>query len=100
MKRIRINLAIIAVILAVTAAFAFKPVSPTVSRFSTNYYAVADNLQGTAWHWVTTQPAGKSCSDGSATCEINTTVSGMPPANGFPSSYTVIQGVDQASVYK
>ena len=92
-------MALIAMVIAVTAAFAFKPAIAKKSRFTTDYYSVADNPDGSKWHWVTTQPSGKSCTDGSATCEIATSVPGTPPANGFPSSYTVVQGPDGASVY-
>lgn len=99
MKKLKINIAIVAILLGVSSAFAFKPSKPVVNRFATNYYAVADSPDGSTWHWVATQPTGLVCDEGKATCEISTTIAGTPPSNGFPSSYTVQQGLDKKSVY-
>jgi hypothetical protein len=97
MTRFKINIALIAMFLGVTAAFAFKPEPIKVSKFDTIYYAKATNPNGSQFHWQTNQPSG-SCQSGSATCKISTSVT--PVDNELPSSYTPLQGPDGASAYR
>ena len=96
MKKLKLNIAMIAMVLGVSAAFAFKPAEAKVTKANFTWYAVKTGT-GT-FSWQSTQPAG-SCVAATGTCEISTTIAGTPPANGYPASYSVLQGSDKHSAY-
>lgn len=94
MKTISFKVAVIAIVLGVTGAFAVK--AHTVKpRGTVDWYAYS--ADGINYTWVSTPPANTSCQPlTKPACEISTTVAGTPPANGFPSSYTVVAGPNRA----
>ena len=85
-------------VLGVTAALAFKPAEAKIAKTDTIYFSVADNADGSQFHWVTAQPTGRSCQSGEATCKISTSLT--PVSNQLPASYTALQGADGDSVYR
>ncbi len=96
MKKIRIAMAIAAVVLGITSSFATKVTVVKHSRLNQNLFAISTD--GVHFTWATSVPAGYSCQAAKATCEINTSQP-TPPANTYPSSYTVVSGADKASAY-
>jgi len=97
-KKFEINLAMIAVVLGITAAFALAPAKVKAGRNVYYWYAVKDGASH--YSWETSPPAGYSCQSGNATCEISVTTTGTPAANELPASYTPVEGTDKESLYK
>jgi len=95
MTKKRYTMAMIAIILSISSAFAFKPASSKTTATTYYWYAVKS---GSSWNWQSTEPSGASCQSGSATCEISTSIPGTPMSGGFPASYTAVQGADKQSV--
>ncbi|MDB5143393.1 MAG: hypothetical protein JWQ66_2106 [Mucilaginibacter sp.] len=98
MKTIKFNSMMIAVAIAIAAAFAFQPKAVKASPTTFFWYAVQDSPGH--YVWESTPPANYSCQSGNATCEISVTTTGTPTANQLPASYSVVQGPDQMSEYK
>jgi hypothetical protein len=95
MKSINLKMAIIAIILGVSSAFAVK--ADAFKHNETTYYWYATSSDGVNYSWVSSPPSNTSCQPMTKpACEISTSVSGTPPANGFPSSYTVVESAAHA----
>jgi len=70
-------------------------------KFLNTFYSIADNAQGTQFHWTAdiNDLDGLACASGSATCAISTNES-LPADNTFPAVYTPVTGSDKNSVYR
>jgi hypothetical protein len=98
MKKVKFNIAMIAIVLGISAAFAFKPKEAKANPTKHFWYAVQDAPNH--YIWQTSPPANYTCQDGVATCEISVQTTGTPTPNQLPSTYVPEGGPDQQSVYK
>jgi hypothetical protein len=95
MKTINFKMAILAMVLGVGSAFAFK--ADALKHKQTTFFWYATSSDGVNYSWVSSPPANTSCQPMTKpACEISTTDPGTPPANGFPASYTVVSEADHA----
>ncbi|GAC1310355.1 MAG: hypothetical protein NVSMB24_27420 [Mucilaginibacter sp.] len=97
MHKIKSGIAIFAVILGISSAFAFKANEPKHNPLNQTLYAISTD--GVNFSWVSSPPANYSCQQATGTCEISTPVTGTPAPDTYPSSYTVLQGTDKHSAY-
>jgi hypothetical protein len=97
MKSIKSAIAICAVLLGSFGALAFKPATAAPKPF--NQILVAVSTDGVHFSWQPSPPAGYTCQAATGTCKISTSQTGTPPPDTYPSSYTVLQGVDKDSAY-
>jgi len=95
MRKLKLNFGIMAMILGVSAAVAFKPATAVAKPTTYTWYAVKS---GSTFTWQSTRPSG-ACVAATGTCEISTTIAGTPANGGYPASYSVVLGADKNSAF-
>ncbi len=94
MKKLKINFAILAMIIGVTAAFAFKPAGPKTIKGHTQttwYFNGSTGQVQTASDWSTNNIPDDCSSTGSLPCSITVDASTQSQLQTFLNSETVAQ---------